>query len=257
VPTRAVPDARDLVTRAAHVVVLTGAGISTASGIPDFRGPDGVWTKDPHAEMLSNFETWISNVEVRRAAWRSRAARRLDMPEPNDGHRSLVWLEERGTLDLLVTQNIDGLHQRAGSSPARVVEIHGSSQDTVCLRCGHRQPMVLTFPRILAGDDDPTCLEIVDNALCNGMLKSAVISFGQSLVAADLERSEHAASDCDVLLAIGSTLSVFPAASLVPRAKAHGAAVVIVNGEPTHMDEYADALVTGDINVALPALLGD
>jgi NAD-dependent deacetylase len=250
------PDqARQRVDDAHRVVVLTGAGISTASGIPDFRGPQGVWTKDPHAEMLANYETWVTNVDVRRAAWRSRAERRHEQPEPNDGHRSLLVLEQRGVLDLLVTQNIDGLHQRAGSSPERIVEIHGSSHETVCLKCGHRQSIELTYPRILVGDDDPACLEIIGTVLCGGMMKSAVISFGQSLNELDLTRSERAAAACDLLLAVGSTLAVFPAASLVPLAKSHGAVIVIVNGEATRMDDLADFTIAGDINVTLPALL--
>jgi NAD-dependent protein deacetylase/lipoamidase len=247
--------ARELVAGARRIVVLTGAGISTASGIPDFRGPEGIWTKDPAAEMLSSYQTWLSDPEVRKAAWRSRALRSGADVQPNEGHRALLALERRGALLLLVTQNIDGLHQLAGTSPELIVEIHGSSADTVCLRCRHRQPIGPTLARVRRGDDDPTCLEVVDGAPCGGMLKSAVISFGQSLVATDLERAERAAEQCDLLVAVGSTLGVFPAAGLVPIAKSTGAKVVIVNGQPTEMDALADAVVDGDITAELPRLI--
>ena len=247
--------ARRWIGEAQRVVVLSGAGISTGSGIPDFRGPQGVWTKDPHAEMLSNYETWISSTKIRRAAWQSRVAHRFDVIEPNDGHRALLALEVRGALQLLVTQNIDGLHHRAGTSAELIVEIHGSARDSLCLACGHRQPIELTFPRILAGDDDPTCWELIDGQRCDGMLKSATISFGQSLIATDLARAETAARRTDLLLAVGSTLAVYPVAQLVPTAKSIGARVVIVNGGPTAMDEIADATLSGDISEVLPALL--
>ena len=249
--------ARGLIRESLEVVVLTGAGISTASGIPDFRGPEGVWTKDPHAEMLSTYETWLTNAEVRRAAWRSRVERANALFEPNDAHFALGKFEQHGSLKLLVTQNIDGLHQRAGSSPKLIIEIHGSAQDSLCLRCGHRQPIELTYPRIAAGDDDPTCLEIISGSLCGGMLKSAVISFGQSLVADDLARAEQAARQCDLLVAIGSTLAVYPAAGIVPLAHQHGAHIIIVNGSPTSLDELADIVVSDDINNVVPQLFGD
>jgi NAD-dependent deacetylase len=248
--------ARSILGGAAHIVVLSGAGISTASGIPDFRGPEGLWTKDPAAEMLSSFDVWVSDSNVRHRAWRSRAQRSVFDVQPSDAHRALVGLEERGVLDLIVTQNIDGLHQRAGSSPDLVVEIHGSALDCVCLTCSHREPIDATLERVRAGDDDPTCLQIVNGRVCSGMLKSATISFGQSLVPADLHRSEVAARRCDVLLAVGSTLSVYPVAGLVPIAKSHGAAVVIVNGEETAMDDLATVdRIGGDLKVELPRLL--
>ncbi len=256
-PANPLDTAREILASARHVVVLTGAGISTASGIPDFRGPQGLWTTDPHAEMLSNYDTWVSSPEVRRAAWRSRAASRDHVPQPNAAHHALVTLERRGVLDLLVTQNVDGLHQLAGTSPERIVEIHGSSRDSVCLRCGHRQPIALTYPRVLAGDDDPTCDQMVSGSRCGGMLKSATISFGQSLVATDLARAEDAARGCDLMIAVGTTLAVFPVAALVPTAQHHGATVIIVNGEPTHMDNLADVVLDGDISDVVPALVGD
>ena len=131
--------------------VLTGAGISTASGIPDFRGPEGVWTKDPAAELRSTYDVWVSDEEVRRRAWRRRVEARTDRPLPNDGHRALVALERTGRLDTLVTQNIDGLHADAGSDPARIVEIHGSAREVVCLRCGDRGRSSVVLDRVAAG----------------------------------------------------------------------------------------------------------
>lgn len=246
--------ARGLLEPARTVVVLTGAGISTASGIPDFRGPEGVWTKDPAAEVLSTLDTWVSDPEVRRRAWRRRVETRGTRPVPNAGHRALVTLEQAGRLDTLVTQNVDGLHTDAGTDLGRLVEIHGSSRDAVCLRCDERQPMDAVLDRV-ASDDDPSCLAVVNGVACGGILKSATISFGQSLVARDLERAELAASRCDVLLAVGSTLSVWPIAGMVPLARGSGAEVVVLNGGPTAMDELASQLVTGPIETLLPALI--
>ena len=230
-------------------MVLTGAGISTDSGIPDFRGPDGLWTKNPKAERTSNIEYYVADPEVRVLAWQGRLAW-MDQPRlPNDGHRALVGFERDGRLDTLVTQNIDGLHQAAGSDPARVVEIHGTIHEVVCLSCGARSPMAATLVRVQAGESDPACL------VCGGMLKSATISFGQSLIEADLDRSFAAAAAADLLLAIGSTLSVYPVAALVPTAQRAGAAIVIINAERTEMDELADVVLRGSISEILPALM--
>ena len=242
---------------AQRVVVFTGAGISTDSGIPDFRGPDGVWTKDPSAEMMSTFDVWCSSPEVRARAWQARRDSPIWSAEPNDGHLALVELERGGRLSLLVTQNIDGLHQAAGSDPRRVVEIHGNTQQSVCLSCGNRQPIDVVLERVRAGEADPECREVVGGTSCGGILKSATISFGQSLVADDLGRAEAAAVSCDLLLAVGSTLAVYPAANMVPLAKGAGAAVVIINGEETAMDSLADVLIHGDITSTLRALVAD
>lgn len=248
--------AASLVARARRVVVLTGAGISTDSGIPDFRGPNGVWTKNPEAERLSTLDVYLSDPDVRRRAWQSR----LDSPtwaaRPNPGHLALVELERRGQLDTLVTQNIDGLHQAAGNDPARVVEIHGTMREVVCMRCGDRHPAEQTLERVRAGEEDPRCLARWAGAeSCGGILKSATISFGQSLVAADLERAEQAALGCDLFLAVGTSLGVYPAAGLVPAAASAGATVVIVNGEPTPYDELAGAVVREPISEVLPELV--
>jgi NAD-dependent protein deacetylase/lipoamidase len=246
--------ARALLEQARRVVVLTGAGISTDSGIPDFRGPQGVWTKNPEAEKMATLDVYVNDPEVRRRSWQSRLSSPVWDSEPNAGHRALVDLERSGRLDTLVTQNIDGLHQKAGTDRDRMVEIHGTTREVMCLRCGDRQDAEAVHARVRAGEDDPTCTAEAAGEACGGILKSATISFGQSLVAEDLFRSEEAASGCDVLLAVGSTLAVYPAAGLVPTAVRHGAVVIIVNGEPTEMDALADVVVNGPISEVLPAM---
>ena len=243
-------DARRRIDAARRVVVLTGAGISTESGIPDFRGPQGVWTRNPAAEKQSTIQHYLADPEVRKAAWRSR----LDSPawsaEPNAGHRALVALERRGTLHALVTQNIDELHQRAGSSPDKVVEVHGSMRRVMCWQCGRRAPMEEALARVRAGEDDPQCL------VCGGILKSDTISFGQALVPEVIDRAMSAAAEADLLLAIGTTLQVQPVASMVPIAARAGAQVVIVNDQPTAMDGVADVVIRAPIGTVLTAICG-
>jgi NAD-dependent deacetylase len=236
---------------AASVTVLTGAGISTDSGIPDFRGPNGLWTKNPLAEKASTLEHYLGDPEVRRVAWQNRVHSPAWEAAPNAGHRALVELERRGQLVALVTQNIDELHQRAGHDPSKVIEVHGTMWWSRCWSCDDRRPMHEALARVREGDDDPHCLACGD-----GILKSDTISFGQALVPEVIEAALAAAERCEVLVAAGSSLSVFPAANLVPRAKAAGARVVIVNGEPTKMDRFADALVLGPLGEVLPRLVG-
>jgi len=242
-------EVRGWIDAAERVVVLTGAGISTDSGIPDFRGPQGVWTRNPGAEKLATLQNYVADPDLRKRAWRSRLESPAWKAEPNAGHRALVTLKRRGKLDTLITQNIDGLHQAAGSSPARVVEIHGTMREVVCLDCGERAPMERALARVRAGEEDPPCRS------CGGILKSATISFGQGLVPEDLRRAERAAARCDLMLAVGTKLSVFPIAGVVPVAKRAGARVVIVNAEPTEMDELADAVLRGSISELLPPLV--
>jgi NAD-dependent deacetylase len=233
---------------ARRVVALTGAGISTESGIPDFRGPNGVWTRDPKAEARADIRNYLADAEVRRQAWQGRLNHPARDALPNAGHRALVELERRGRLDTLITQNIDGLHLAAGSSPERTIEIHGTVRDYACLSCGARGPMPEVLERVRAGEADPACLD------CGGILKSATISFGQSLVPEDLARAEAAAAACDLFLAIGTSLTVYPVAWLPERALASGARVVIVNAEPTPLDARAAAVLRGPIGEVLPAL---
>jgi NAD-dependent deacetylase len=240
---------RGWIDAAQRPVVLTGAGISTESGIPDFRGPQGVWTRNPEAEKQSTIQHYVADPDVRKRAWRSRVESPAWAAQPNAGHRALVALERRGKLDTLITQNIDGLHQAAGSSPERVVEVHGTMREVVCLACGQRAPMERALARVRAGEEDPPC------RTCGGILKSATISFGQGLVPEDLRRAEQAARRCDLMLAIGTKLSVWPVAGVVPVAKDAGARVVIVNAEPTEMDSLADAMLRGAIGDILPRLV--
>jgi NAD-dependent deacetylase len=211
-----VEDVAGWVDEAERVVVLTGAGISTDSGIPDFRGPNGVWTKNPAAEKTATLEHYLADPAVRRQAWQNRLVSPAWNARPNAGHDAIVELERRQKLHTLITQNIDELHQLAGSDPAKVVEIHGTMRKVVCWTCGERGPMEPVLERVRAGDPDPAC------RTCGGILKSATISFGQNLVVADLERAERAALECDLLLAVGSTLTVYPAAGVVPLAKRAG-----------------------------------
>jgi len=247
-----VPDlialSRNWVSSSTRVVALTGAGISTESGVPDFRGPQGIWTRNPKAERLSNIHYYMSDPEVRRLAWQQRLHHPAWHAEPNAGHLALVQLERVGKLHALITQNIDGLHQRAGSSPGTVIEVHGTVREYVCMNCGSRGPMHIALERVRAGEDDPPCRD------CGGILKSATISFGQPLVPEVIEKAMLAASTADLLLAIGSTLQVYPVAGAVPRAKSAGARVVIINAEPTQFDDIADAVIRQRIGDVLPAI---
>src|SRR3954465_13988849 len=215
---------------ARYVTVLTGAGISTESGIPDFRGPNGVWTKNPAAEKTATLSHYVSDPDVRRQAWRGRPEAPAWTAQPNPGHRAIVELERRGKLLALVTQNVDGLHQQAGSDPALVIEVHGTMREVVCLSCAERAPMERALERVRAGEDDPACRS------CGGMLKSATVSFGQSLDPDDLDRADQVARACDLLLAVGTTLTVYPVAQVPRIAQTSGARLVIVNGEPTAYD---------------------
>ena len=232
-----------------RVVVLTGAGISTDSGIPDFRGPQGLWTKNPEAEKMATLQNYLADKDVRKRAWRNRIASFPRRAEPNVGHHSLVELERLGKLHTLITQNVDGLHHDAGNSPDRIVEIHGSVREVMCMECCDRMPMQAVIDRVEAGEEDPACRS------CGGILKSATISFGQGLVSEDLQRADDAARACDLLLAIGTTLAVYPIAAMVPTAKEAGARIVILNGESTEMDPIADALLQGSISEILPRIV--
>ena len=231
------------------MVALTGAGISTDSGLADFRGPNGLWTNDPAAEKASHIDHFVADPELRKRSWRTRLERAGVDVQPNPGHRALVDLERSGRLDCLVTQNVDGLHQAAGSDPALVVEVHGTVREAACLGCGNRMPMDEALERVRAGEED------LRSRHCGGIGKSATISFGQNLVPADILRADEAARSCDLLLAVGTTLAVYPVADMVPAAVASGARVVIVNGSPTAMDALADLVVRGSISEVLPAMV--
>jgi NAD-dependent deacetylase len=241
--------AHGVLARAERVTVLTGAGISTDSGIPDFRGPNGLWTKNPAAEKASNLSAYLGDPEVRRQAWQNRLEHPAWNARPNAGHLALVELERQGRLVALLTQNIDELHQLAGNDPEKVVELHGTMRWVVCWSCGQRTSMQEVLDRVSGGEKDPACLT------CEGILKSATISFGQSLDPDVITEAERAALACDAFLAVGSTLAVYPAAGFASVAKDNGASLVIVNAEPTGFDTIADAVVRGSISDILPALV--
>ena len=238
-----------MVRDAKAIAILTGAGISTDSGIPDFRGPNGVWTKNPAAEKMSTLSHYVADPEVRRNAWRSRRDHPAWTAQPNAAHRALVEVERCGRLVGIVTQNIDGLHQKAGSDPSKVIEIHGTVHEAECLSCDRRIPMTDALARVDAGRKDPACAE------CGGILKSATISFGQALVPAVLEAAVDAATSCDLFIAIGSSLTVHPAAGLCDVAVDNGAALVIVNGQDTPYDGLAAAVLRDPIGEVVPALV--
>lgn len=241
--------ARAWVGNARRVVVLTGAGISTDSGIPDFRGPQGVWTRNPAAEKQSNINEYMASADIRRQAWQGRLEHSAWSARPNAGHRAIVALEQRRVLHGLITQNIDELHQIAGNSADKVVEVHGTVRRVVCMACGNKTPMQSVLERVSNGEPDPACLN------CGGIQKSDTISFGQALIPEVIERAMQLASEADLLLAVGSTLQVYPVAGAVPLAAEAGAKIVIMNAEPTAMDELADLLLTGSISELLPQIV--
>jgi NAD-dependent deacetylase len=248
-----VPATKEMVSRwiaeSKRIVVLTGAGISTDSGIPDFRGPQGVWTRNPMAEKLSNIHYYMADPEVRKASWKARMDHTAWSARPNAGHLALAELERRGKLHALITQNIDELHQMAGNTSEKVIEVHGTMRKVVCMECGMTAPMQKALDRVRAGEADPPCRD------CGGILKSATISFGQNLVPEVIDAAMRAAGEADLFLAVGSTLQVYPVAGAVPLARSAGAHIVIVNAEPTQFDSIAHAVFREPISKVLPELI--
>ena len=242
--------ARKLIDAAERVVALTGAGISTDSGIPDFRGPQGLWTRNPLAEKMSNIHYYLADREVRKLSWQNRMGSPAWTAKPNAGHMALVHLEKQSKLHALVTQNIDELHQQAGNSPGKVIEVHGSMRRFMCWGCGMRGPMQKVLDRVRAGEEDPEC------RTCGGILKSDTISFGQQLVPEVIDRAMQVAGEADVFVAVGTTLQVYPVAGAVDIARSAGAKLIIVNAQPTPYDDVADAVLPGSISEILPAILG-
>jgi len=244
-----IDEVKNWVAGAQRIVALTGAGISTDSGIPDFRGPQGVWTKNPHAEKMSNIHYYLADPEVRKASWQNRMASPAWTAKPNPGHMALVELERRKKLHALITQNIDELHQLAGNSPELVIEVHGSMRRFMCWGCGMRGPMQKVLDRVRAGEEDPHCRD------CDGILKSDTISFGQQLVPEVIDRAMQSAGEADLFIAIGTTLQVYPVAGAFDIARSAGAKTVIINAEPTPYDSMADAVLRQSISSVLPALV--
>ncbi|MEV7159928.1 Sir2 family NAD-dependent protein deacetylase [Streptomyces misionensis] len=231
------------------VAILSGAGVSTDSGIPDYRGPAGLWRRDPEAEKLVTYEYYMGDPEIRRRSWRMRLDNQALRAEPNAAHRAVVELERSGVPVRVITQNVDGLHQVAGLPARKVLELHGTAREFVCTRCHARGPMADALARVEAGEDDPRCLE------CGGILKSATVMFGERLDPVVLGQAVAVTKACQLFIAVGSSLQVQPAAGLAGVAADHGARLVIVNAEPTPYDERADELVREPIGTALPRLL--
>jgi NAD-dependent deacetylase len=235
------------------VAFLTGAGISTDSGIPDYRGPNGLWTRNPDYEKLVTYSSYMADPDIRRRSWQMRREVAALTPEPNTAHRAIASLEASGTAAVrVITQNVDGLHQAAGLAPRKVLELHGTTRSVVCTSCGTRGPAADVFTRVEAGGEaDPPCLE------CGGILKTATVMFGQALDPVVLETAAGVAKACTVMYAVGTSLQVYPAAGLVALAADAGARLVIVNASPTPYDDIADEVVREPIGTALPRLLHD
>ncbi|MBI3666087.1 MAG: Sir2 family NAD-dependent protein deacetylase [Acidobacteria bacterium] len=231
-----------------NIVGFTGAGISTESGVPDFRSPNGVWARN----RMIEFDEFVSSRASRIEYWRQKVESWPAMrdAQPNAGHLAFIDLERRGKLRALITQNIDGLHQRAGQSPKLVIELHGTTAEAVCLSCRHRIPTDEAIRRIAAGDLAPECEK------CGGLLKPATVSFGQAMPEHELRRASELSQRCEVFLAVGSSLVVHPAALLPVLAKQAGARLIIVNRTPTPLDETADLVLRDEIGKVLPALAG-
>jgi NAD-dependent deacetylase len=240
---------RGWIDHAKRVVALTGAGISTDSGIPDFRGPQGLWTRNPLAEKMSNIHYYLADPEVRKASWQNRLSSPAWSAKPNPGHLALVELERRGKLHALITQNIDELHQIAGNAPARVIEVHGTMRKFMCWGCGMRGPMQRVLERVRDGEEDPHCRD------CGAILKSDTISFGQPLVPEVIDQAMQAAGEADLFLAVGTSLQVYPVAGTVELARSAGAKLIIVNAQPTPFDEIADAVFNQSISEVLPEII--
>ncbi|THA79344.1 NAD-dependent deacetylase [Streptomyces sp. A0642] len=231
------------------VAILSGAGISTDSGIPDYRGPDGLWRKDPEAEKLVQYDAYMADPDIRRRSWLMRRTTAARNAEPNTAHRAVAALERSGVAVRVLTQNVDGLHQAAGLSPRKVLELHGTARQVVCTRCHARSAMAEALSRVEAGEPDPPC------RACGGVLKPATVMFGERLDPVVLGRAMAVAKGCEVFIAVGTTLQVQPAASLAGIAAEHGARLIVMNAEPTPYDARAQETIREPIGTALPALL--
>ncbi len=231
------------------MTVLTGAGVSTGAGIPDFRGPQGVWTLRPDKARLLEIDVFVNDTAMREEGWRDWRDHPTWTSRPTDAHRALARLGESGSLTALLTQNIDGLHQAGGSRPEDVVELHGALPTTSCMACGAGPIPTIDVLARLDADPDPRCAE------CGGILKTDVVYFGEALPERALERAIRASQECDVFVAIGTTLTVYPVASLPGVALDAGASLIIVNAEATAYDRYADEVIREPIETAVPALV--
>ncbi|WP_051798027.1 SIR2 family NAD-dependent protein deacylase [Catenuloplanes japonicus] len=233
-----------------RVVVFTGAGVSTGSGIPDYRGPDGVWTKDPGLVTAFEYERFVGDAETRALFWRTYANHAAWGAEPSAAHRAIAGLDRPGTALRVLTQNIDGLHQRAGLAERKVLELHGTMHRTDCLGCGRSMPTTGVRTRVLAGEADPHCAE------CGGVLKLGTVLFGQELDPVVLGNAASIIQAAQLVIAVGSSLLVNPAAGLIALAVDQGAQLVLINRDPTPYDALAVEVIREDIEVAMPRVAG-
>ncbi|MFI1443460.1 SIR2 family NAD-dependent protein deacylase [Streptomyces fructofermentans] len=231
------------------VALLSGAGVSTDSGIPDYRGPNGLWQRDPEAQKLVTYEFYMNDPEIRRRAWLMRHEVGTLRVRPNAAHLAVAELERAGVPVRVITQNVDGLHQLAGLPARKVLELHGTARRFVCTGCHARGPMEDALARVEAGEPDPPCLE------CGGILKPATVMFGERLDPVVMGEAVAVTKACQVFVAVGTSLQVQPAADLAGVAADHGARLVVVNAEPTPYDDRADEVIREPIGTALPELL--
>lgn len=238
----------ELIGSAKRIVAFTGAGISTESGIPDFRSPGGIWTK----YQPIYFDDFMSSEEMRREAWRRKFATDETMrkAEPNAGHRALAKLVEQGKMTAIITQNVDGLHQRSGVPESKIIELHGNSTYASCLDCAHRYELEPIKKAFLAKGTLPVCEK------CDGIVKTATISFGQAMPEIQMARAQDETMTCDLFMVLGSSLVVYPAAGFPRIAKRRGARLVIVNRDPTDQDDDADLVVHAEIGPTLSRVVG-
>ena len=239
---------RDLIGSAKRIVAFTGAGISTESGIPDFRSPGGIWTR----YKPIYFDDFMSSDEMRRESWRRKFATDETMlkAEPNAGHRALAKLVEQGRMSAIITQNVDGLHQRSGVPDSKVIELHGNATYASCLDCGHRHELEPIKKAFLGSGRLPLC------AKCDGIVKTATISFGQAMPEIPMARAQDETMGCDLFIVLGSSLVVYPAAGFPRIAKRKGAKLVILNRDPTDQDDDADMVVHAEIGPTMSRAVG-
>jgi len=239
---------RQLLEEAARAVVFTGAGISTESGIPDFRSPGGVWTKNQPID----FSDFVSSEEWRKEAWRRKLEtdKVMGVAQPNRGHRAVAELVQREKASAVITQNIDNLHQISGVPDDRVIELHGNATYAACLDCGVRYELIAIYEAFARDETLPVC------TVCEGIVKTATISFGQMMPAEPMRRSQEETLACDLFLVLGSSLVVYPAAAFPELAKQSGARLVIINRDPTHLDSVADLVVNDGIGRVLGEAVG-
>ena len=239
---------REMIGSAKRIVAFTGAGISTESGIPDFRSPGGIWTR----YKPIYFDDFMASDEMRRESWRRKFATDETMlkAEPNAGHRALARLVEQGRMSAIITQNVDGLHQRSGVPDAKVIELHGNSTYASCLDCGHRYELDPIRKAFLGSGKLPICIK------CEGIVKTATISFGQAMPEIQMARAQDETMACDLFIVLGSSLVVYPAAGFPRMAKRRGARLVIVNREATDQDDAADMVIHAEIGPTMSRAIG-